>query len=377
LESTGKGPYLTRIEWEALQDTWEIEDPKESPALPRGAEKIHVWRNDRYKIEAKVMGTPTGSEDDMLPNYGEPGTIMPDFEIEGSGMLGEVLYQLSHCVPGRVTVKAGESFRADLTTYRVQRTSWRREPTPPVWLTEWYLNAYRRRPFIYTRIVQRELKEEYRKERDFLGVDITFRGQELGSTSKCAFVETSDVSFIVEPVPKDICPPWSNCLGIEYREDLGGIPGADVRDAVAEIVSFVMGRPLIHVGYTSFDEGGIPIEQVAVNPPDDVLPITRRSEQPPIDIDKGKPTDTFEAVLRELVPRYLERRSILNLDQALWGYWLSERSPLGANLPELATSIEIIKNAWFESSGSKSRGVYAEASAASPGSRDNCSRSHY
>ncbi len=42
----------------------------------------------------------------------------------------------------------------------------------------------------------------------------------------------------------------------------------------------------------------------------------------------------------------------------MWGYWLSERLPLGANLPVLATSVEILKKAWYSSRRSKSRGVY-------------------
>jgi hypothetical protein len=358
LDSDGKGPNLARIEWEALQDKWEIENVEESPALPQGAEGIVVWRNDQYRIEATVTGTPAGTVGDMLPTYGKLGSLIPDFEIEGSGMRGSVDYKLSHCILGPISIKGMDSFEAGLTTHRVHRTFRQRDLTSPVWLTEWYLNAYRSRSFVYPRVVQRELKEEYRKKRDFLGVDTTFRGQDIGSSSPCAFVETSDVNFIVEPVPDVFGPSWSKCLGIEYREELGGIPDADVRDAVAEIVSFVMGRPLIHVGYTSFDKRGMPIEQVAVNPLEDILHISRRAEQPPIDIDKGRPTDAFETVLRELVPRYLERRSVLNLNNALWGYWLSERSPLGANLPELATSTEILKNAWFESAGSKSRGVY-------------------
>ena len=121
-----------------------------------------------------------------------------------------------------------------------------------------------------------------------------------------------------------------------------------MRDAVAEIVSFLMGRPLIHLGYTLFDERGIPIEQVVISPVvEDLRHVSGRTAHPPVDIDKGRPTDTFEVVLRELVPKYLERRDKLDINQALWGYWLSERSHLGSNLPELSTSIVIIKQAWL------------------------------
>jgi hypothetical protein len=305
LDIESRGPYLAGMEWEALQDKWEIDDLKESPALPRGAEKISIWRNDQYKIEARVTGTPTGTGDEMLPDYGGPATIMPNIEIEGSGMHGSFDYRLSHCVPGRISERRGESFEVELTTHSVRRMLPRRGPATPAWLTEWYLNGYPGRSFIYPRLAHRELKEEYRKEREFIGLNEMFEGAQSESSNPCAFVETSEVNFVVEPVPDKLGPPWSTCLGIEYREDLGGIPDADVRNVVAEIVGFVMGRPLIHVGYTSFAGRGVPIEQVVISPlEEDPLHISRRTEEPPVRIDKGTPSNTFEVVLRELVPNY-------------------------------------------------------------------------
>ena len=41
------------------------------------------------------------------------------------------------------------------------------------------------------------------------------------------------------------------------------LPDAEVRDGVAEIVSFVLGRRLMRVGSTLFDESDWPIEQEA------------------------------------------------------------------------------------------------------------------
>jgi hypothetical protein len=62
--------------------------------------------------------------------------------------------------------------------------------------------------------------------------------------------------------------------------------------------------------------------------------------------------------LTELVPRYLELNGAFDFDNVLWGYWLFEETPLGANIPVLATSVEMLKRAWYKSTRSKSRGVY-------------------
>ncbi len=138
------------------------------------------------------------------------------------------------------------------------------------------------------------------------------------------------------------------------------MPEEGTRASIANAVSFIMGRPLIGVGHTAFDEQGRAIEEVATSPlsQDDPIAACRRAEQPPVPLEKGMPTTFFEELLVLLVPRYLASNEELNLDDVLWGYWLSDRLPLGANLPMLATSVEILKKAWYSSRRSKSRGVY-------------------
>ena len=99
---------------------------------------------------------------------------------------------------------------------------------------------------------------------------------------------------------------------------------------------------------------------VAVSPLTQANPIAacRRAEQPPVPLEQGRPTDLFEGLLSQLVSRYLALNEELNLDDALWYYWLSEQLPLDAGLPILATGIESLKKSWYAYKGSKSHGVY-------------------
>ena len=319
MEEGGNGPYLSRIEWEGLQGKWEIEDLKESPILPSGSRKIEVWRDEQYKIKAKVTGTPTDALGGMFPEYAEPGTIVPHFEVNGSDLYGRIDYKLSNCAVKSTLLRGNESFEAGLITHRVRRSFLKRECAETAWLTKWYLNAYRRNTsLLYPRSVKRELKEEYRKEREFLGEDITFEGYRKGALGLCAFVETPDVSFVVQPVPNELGPPWSKCLGIEYRHEWGGVPDADDRKVIASVLSFLMGRPLVGVGYTTFDGRGHAVEQVAINPSaGNLVAMCQRLEQPPINLDQRRPPAIFEGLLREMVPCYLALREELNLDEAL------------------------------------------------------------
>jgi len=360
LEKGEDGPYLSRIEWEGLQGKWEIEKLKESPILPSASQKIKVWRDEQYKIKAKVTGTPTDALGGMFPDHVEPGSIVPSVELNGSDLNGRIDYKLSGCAVESTSQTGNESFEASLVTRRVRRTFLKRESAETAWLTEWYLNSYSKNtPLLYPRPVKRELKEEYRKEREFLGEDITFEGYRKGTVGLCAFVETPDVSFLVQPVPKELGPPWSKCLGIEYRHEWGGIPDADDREAIANILSFLMGRPLVGVGYTAFDRRGHAVEQVAISPPaSNLVAMCKKPEQPPINLDQRKPPSIFEGLLRKMVPCYLAISEELNIDEVLWGYWLADQLPLGTDLPVFATSIEILMNAWYKSKKSKSKGTY-------------------
>lgn len=81
MEKGEKRLYLPRIEWEGLQNRWHVEDLEDSPALPHGSESVELWRDAQYKIKARVTGTPTGPSSHLLPDYGEPGTIVPSFEV--------------------------------------------------------------------------------------------------------------------------------------------------------------------------------------------------------------------------------------------------------------------------------------------------------
>ncbi len=354
---SNKTPYLPRISWEGLQGKWEIDHLRESTNLPPGSEKIEVWRDDQYKIKAKITGT-SNEPKDLLPGSGEVGIITSTFEIEGSSDYGMVDYRLEHCLLSGISYKYLEnSFEADLKTYSVRRIL-SREWSQRVWLTEWYLNSHKSM-LPYPRLVEREFKEEYRKKRESFGEDVTFEGAGMSTSDRYAFIETPEVSFVVEPVVKELGPPWSDCMSIEYREDWGGIPEADVRDAIANFVSFVIGRPLIGVGSTSFDERGQPLEQVATSPAEDnLVALCQSSEKPPIKIDIHGTSENLEGLLRRLVPNYLALKDELKLNEALWGYWLSKQLPLGGNLPELQTNLEMIMNAWFKSKGRKLSFIY-------------------
>ena len=352
------GAHLPGTDWEGLRTRWNIENLSESPILPPGSEKIELRRDEQYGIEAKVSGTLNDFTAELLPESGEPGVIVPDHRIEGTSHSGIFRYDLEQCFVRRVSASSKGSFEAELKTSRVRRST-TSERGPQAGLTEFYLNAHKG-DLLYPRTVKRERKETYHKEMSYPEEQTSLEGGGSLSVGGYAYVEMPDLGFVLEHAPEETSPNWSRNYTIEYREKWGGVPDTGTRTNIANAVSFVMGCPLISVGYTAFDEQRRIIEEVAVGPLSQANPVAvcRRAEQPPVLFSKGIPTDFFEEFLTRFVSHYLASHEELNLNDALWYYWLSEQLPLDAGLPMLATGVETLKKGWYASKKSKSRGVY-------------------
>jgi hypothetical protein len=114
------------------------------------------------------------------------------------------------------------------------------------------------------------------------------------------------------------------------------------------------------VGHTRFDAEGKQISQVALSPrKDNLVSMCQRSgEFRPVEIDPLRGGDGLENLLTKLATNYLTLKEDLRLNEALKCYRLSEELPIGLNPPILSTGIETLASSWFESTRSKTAGVY-------------------
>jgi len=101
--------YLPRIEWEGLQNPWEVQVLNESPVLPSGSERVELRRDEQYRVEAKIFCTPDFSRPELHRDFGQPGDIIPDYRIEGSSHHAGYLYELEHCVVDNTATPANSS----------------------------------------------------------------------------------------------------------------------------------------------------------------------------------------------------------------------------------------------------------------------------
>ncbi|MBX4258842.1 hypothetical protein KTC96_14255 [Clostridium estertheticum] len=363
----GQNVYLDRIEWEGLQSKRIIKENISSVILKDTANEIEIWRGEDYKIKAKITGVFMHGED-TLSYKGKAGEIIKPVEITGENYHGIEKFKLEHCYignessTGAVDVSGNfyRNYSIELMTYHVERKTNSKEEVS--WLTDWYINSHKMN-FFYPRLTTRKVSETFIRNRGTRNDDeddVIFNGFNSNNSGRdYAIIDCDDIKFIIHSVPKGYEPNWSEKVGIEYRKEFGIIPDVNKKEAISEIVSFIIGRQLIHVGSTSFSSLGYAIEDTFKNPNvDNILSLCQKSDIPPIRLGTYETMDRIELVLKQIVPKYLKLRDELKLNDALLRYWLSSTLPIGSNLPVLANGVEILASAWFASNKSKVKGVY-------------------
>ena len=89
-----------------------------------------------------------------------------------------------------------------------------------------------------------------------------------------------------------------------------------------------------------------------------VTHICTQASRPPVRLYDNKEIDRFENLMGSLLSTYLKERNKLQLNEALWKYWIGNNLPIGCNIPIISTGIEIISTNWHKSKRSKSKGEY-------------------
>lgn len=353
--------YLPHLEWEFLHQEHRIKNPSIPKSLPGTPRLLEVRRNDQYLLEATITG-PLGKSD-ITKEQTPPGGFVQPFEIKG--VERDETYELTGCIirnshskvtTSEISTMVGR-FQADLYVQKIRRI--RAQPQSSLsWLTEWYLNGVHKH-HLFPRSTTRLRTTEYIREREvYKEQEHHFEAENFRSDSTdYAYIRCPDFGFIVHGVPEGLGPAWSKSIGIEYREEFGRIPVPSEREAISEIVGFIMGKHLLNVGYSVFDESGTRLELCAMQPwGDNVVSLCQAPAFPPIKFPLY--TNLFETALQDLVPKYLEAREDLNFDEALMRYWIGNALPTGTDIPIIASGVEILANAWFKSERSKSKGTY-------------------
>lgn len=306
--------------------------------------RISIQRNDQYDLIVTISGVASDGSD-LEPNIEKiDGAFIKKDIIEAQD--NESRYVFDNIalddVNSRLSLTTKKiGYDAILVTSSVTKIKSEEQATI---LNEWYLGAGVNAIFPRTTSRKITLDDSYIKVRE----EIDDRNSEMfreSSTSRDFFhVTAKDFSCIVAKAAEGYGPEWSFNYCIEYRSSLGKIPNSDEREAVSEIVSFILGNQLLKIGETAYDaENNIVYQQYQSPWGDNVMSRCQSNSFPPVYI-RGGGRDWFalERVLNTLIDPYIEKRASFELKDALWKYWIAGQLPIGVNLPILAGGLEVL-----------------------------------
>lgn len=356
-----KSFFLPYLEWEVLRKRITVSKVDDREELPKGQKKIVVDRDEDYNLRATLH-----FKDPTFMNTYKPevaGSFSETFDIHGS-YLDAIDYTLESCVIEDTAINHNIQDQEILGTAELHSGGFKtrhQNEKEGTHLTEWYLNGPK--DLVFSRLTDRKLVSSFSRERFVADqkIDSIQTSLESGGRPRDFLqIKTNDFQFLVTKVPNEVGPEWSSNIGIEYRKAWGRIPERSEREKIEELCSFVFGRQLLSVGYTTYDENEKLVEEYARSPwGRKARSYCSKPDQPPIRIDNGS-RGTAETIISQLLSTYYEMQKPLRLKEALWNYWVSRHVPVGTNLSMLAAALESVINGWFEHNKSKSKGIDME-----------------
>ncbi|WP_292388653.1 hypothetical protein [Methanosarcina sp. UBA5] len=369
------------LEWEVLQDPLIIEEIIPNECIPKNSVRIVVDRTDSYQIRAVLtaieergpLTAETNTKCYTRLYETSPGEHIEPFDIEGRDQYGSKV-ELKKCyVTSRSSQENYSENSKKVVTFNIivyEINIDKNSDYDTSCLSEWYLNGPDKEVIFPRETLRLQKKDSDIIERKRVSVNITVdeairlsiqRSSEMGRDF--ALITLDDIKFIVARVPTQFGPKWSRNISIEYRKEFGSIPDREKREAISEIVSFVLGTQLLNVGFTEYDNEGQTLAYFAQPSWGEAYSRSVCENIPLSPFNLGiKSTiineEKIEELLCGLIPKYLNKRDKLGLKEALWRYWISRDNPLGTNLPVLSSALELIMNKWFKSENSKSNGLW-------------------
>ena len=257
------------LEWEPAAKPIVLQHvPLPVPPFIAGTRKVTIQRDGEFRLTFVAEGfLANGNElrerDEAMDRIALGTSVDTDevsFEAPGGPCTLNAFFHESPSASFSAENPVHAPFRHEGSVYRFARTQTHKlvagdgrqstlEPVgSPAWRSDWFINGPH--DAVLGRFTRRRRNIRFSREREFGSVHTPELPQ--GNDGRDHFVVDADtLRFAVCRVPEKLAPEWAHGISIEYRSP---VPDVEIREAVGEIVSFVLGRRLIQIGSTLFDE---------------------------------------------------------------------------------------------------------------------------
>lgn len=163
-------------------------------------------------------------------------------------------------------------------------------------------------------------------------------------------IKYKDTAFDIHFVGEQYGPSWSKNLSISYFKKYGRIPSEEERKQIRDYLSFFMGKRLLYIGETSFDENGDGVGFIMESPCTygfDIRKICKNGATPPIDNEYASANNNFD-VIQNYIDLFSELYEKLDLGSLFSAYWYAKEIAKPMDLPILSGALENLKRKWYE-----------------------------
>lgn len=163
-------------------------------------------------------------------------------------------------------------------------------------------------------------------------------------------IKYKDTAFDIHFVGNQYGPSWSTNLSISYFKEYGRIPSEEERRQIRDYLSFFIGKRLLYIGETWFDEKGTGIGFIMENPRTygfDVKKICINGAKSPIKNEYFSHQIYFD-VIQNYINLFSELYEKLDFGSFFTAYWYAKEIAKPMDLPILSGALENLNRKWYE-----------------------------
>lgn len=352
--------YSSKLEWEFLQNDINLINYNIINDVPLYSIKsCDIERGENFEI---ILDVNCRLDPANRPFF-ENGFFLDEIIFDNC----REIIKVNHCKIKHKTFSVGENseYHFIFNVNHIERIYKTHDLENEVcYIKEWYLNSIHDN-LVFTRPTKYNVNQEYIKIRDNTPTeDIKFKEEYPSCVDgDHLFLTLNKFNIILQKVPEEFGPEWSNCLGIEYHKEYN-IPLPNVRRKTSQIVSFLLGRNLIKIGETYYNSEWHIIGEIAlssgVSSRLNLKTISNYRDLPAIVYHDGlMDMYNWEIQASEIINSYLD--CDLDLSQIIDNLLISMCVPTEAEIIMIGGCLDEISKKWFESDRSLSHGKIIEA----------------